>query len=80
MTCYILAAHVPDFAETLAILMNSGSQIDLSGETFVNQLSSLIQRVEQGDHEDRVCVVDKLRRMYQGILSTPEQQLQMPDI
>jgi hypothetical protein len=60
--------------------MISGSQIDLRGETFVNQLSSLIQRVEQGDHEDRAGVVDKLRRMYQGILPTPEQQLQMPDI
>jgi hypothetical protein len=68
------------FTETLAILMNSGSQVDLRGETFENHFSSLIQRVEQGDHEDRAGVVDKLRKMYQGILSTPEQQLQMPDI
>jgi hypothetical protein len=68
------------FTETLAILMNSGSQVDLRGETFETQFSSLIQRVEQGDHEDRAGVVDKLRKMYQGILPTPEQQLQMPDI
>jgi hypothetical protein len=58
------------FTKTLAILMNSGSQIDLRRDTFAAQLPSLIQRMEEADHEDRDIVVDKLRRMYQGFLPT----------
>ncbi len=60
------------FTKTLAILMNSGSQIDLRRDTFAAQLLSLIQRMEEADHEDRDIVVDKLRRMYQGFLPSAE--------
>jgi hypothetical protein len=60
------------FTKTLAILMNSGSQIDLRRDTFAAQLPSLIQRMEAADHGDRDIVVDKLRRMYQGFLPTSE--------
>jgi hypothetical protein len=58
-------AQAISFTETLAILMNLGSQISLHRDRFGNQLSSLIQRVEQGNHEDRDNVIDKLRRMFQ---------------
>ena len=64
------------FTETLAILMNSGSPKAFHRETFVNQLSSLIRRVEGGDHEARDDVLEKLRKMFQGFLSTARQQPQ----
>jgi hypothetical protein len=62
------------FADTLGILMTSGSQNALRGESFADQLSSLIRRIEQGEHEDRDHIVDKLNRMFRGILPADEQQ------
>jgi hypothetical protein len=59
------------FTKTLAILMNSGSQIDLRRDTFAAQLPSLIQRMEEADHKDR-DIGGKLRRMYQGFLPSAE--------
>ena len=64
------------FAETLTILMNSKSQFLLPIETLEDQLSSLIRRVEQGDHIDRDNVVGKSRRMSECILSIARQQSQ----
>jgi hypothetical protein len=64
------------FAETLTILMNSESQFPLPLETLEDQLSSLIRRVEQGDHIDRDNVVGKLRRMSGAIISIARQQSQ----
>ena len=67
------------FADTLAILMNSGGLTALDRDTFKDQLISLILRLEQGDDEDRVNVVDQLRRMFQGILSIDSEQPQAPN-
>ena len=64
------------FTETLAILMNSGSLDAFRRETFENQLSLLIRRVEGGAHAARDNVLDKLRRMFQGFLPTTGQQPQ----
>jgi hypothetical protein len=64
------------FTETLAILMNSGSLNAFRRETFENQLSFLIRRVEEGDHAARDNVLDKLRRMFQVFLPTAGQQPQ----
>ena len=58
------------FIETLAIIVHPGSQIVIRREIFADQVSSLILRLEQGDHEDRDNVVDKLRNVYQGLLPT----------
>jgi len=62
------------FADTLAILMTSGSQNALRGGAFADQLSSLIRRIEQGEHEDRDNIVDKLNSMFHGILPADGQQ------
>ena len=64
------------FTETLAILLNSGSLNAFRRETFENQLSFLIRRVEEGDHAARDNVLDKLRRMFRGFLPTAGQQPQ----
>jgi hypothetical protein len=54
------------FTETLTILMNLGSQASLPRDRAERQLSSLVHRIEQGNHEDRDNVLDKLRRLFQG--------------
>lgn len=58
------------FAETLVILTKAGSQAALSRDTFEEQLSLLILRIEQGNHEDRNNVVNKLRNMFGGFLTS----------
>ena len=54
------------FIETLKVLMSTdtrpGAPLHLD-DRFEERFSSLIQRIEQGDHEDRDNVVDKLRKM-----------------
>lgn len=77
---YCLLSHHTDdlpiiqataFADTLAILMNSGSR-----DTFSDQLSSLILRMEYDENEDRVNVVNKICSMFPGIPSTTRQHPQ----
>ena len=51
------------FKETLKALMNTDDQTSLQKDGFEEQISSLIQRIEQGDHEDRENIVAKLRKM-----------------
>ncbi|KAI0000142.1 hypothetical protein BJV74DRAFT_794417 [Russula compacta] len=58
------------FAETLVILTKAGSQAVLRRDTFEEQLSLLILRVEQGSHEDRNNVVVRLRNMFGGFLAS----------
>jgi len=80
----VLSHHTDDlpiiqattFADTLAILMNSGSQTALRRDTFEDQLSSLILRIEDGEDENCINVVDKLCSMFPGISSTTRQHPQ----
>jgi len=67
-------AQVISFAETLVILMRVGSQTSLHRDMFRTQLSSLISRVENGGHQHRDNVVEKLRRIFHDFLldSGPE--------
>jgi len=57
------------FAETLVILMRAGSQTSLRRDTFREQLSFLISRVENGGHQHRDNVAEKLRKIFHGFLS-----------
>jgi len=55
------------FAETLVIL--AGGQTSLRRDMFRAQLSSLISRVENGGHQHRDNVLEKLRRIFHDFLS-----------
>ncbi len=59
----ILAAHVPDFAETLAILMDAGTRTLFYRLTFTGGLSDLVCRLEAGDLRTQF-VADKLCRIF----------------
>ena len=59
--------HAIFFAETLAILMNAGGQAILSRDIFEEQLTALIQWIENDDDQRRDKVVSKLRDIHHGI-------------
>jgi len=59
------------FTETLAILMNLGTQGPFDRNEFQDQLSALIGRIEQDTTEGSGEIVDKLRRMFKDFLPTP---------
>ena len=59
----LLDVQATSFNETLMVLMNTDGQSSLHLDDFEERVSSLIQRIEQGDHEDRNNIVAKLRKM-----------------
>jgi len=64
------------FVETLMILMRVGSQTSLHRDMFRTQFSSLISDVENGGHQHRDNVVEKLRRIFYDLLSDSGSQTQ----
>jgi len=60
--------HAIPFTETLAILMNAGVQSPFDRTEFQDQLSALIERIEQDTTEGSGEIVDKLRRMFEDFL------------
>jgi hypothetical protein len=59
----LLDVQATSFNETLMVLMNTDGQTSLHLDDFEERVSSLIQRIEQGGHEDRDNIVAKLRNM-----------------
>jgi len=63
--------HATSFTETLAILMEAGSQSPFDRTKFQDQLSALIGRIERDTTEGSGEIVDKLRRMFANFLLAP---------
>ena len=55
------------FVKTLAILMDLETQAVLDKVAFADSLVSLIRRIEEGGHQDRDDVVDKLLDIFQDV-------------
>jgi hypothetical protein len=63
--------HATSFTETLAILMDAGSQSPFDRTKFENQLSALIERIEEDTAEGSGNMVKNLRQMFKDFLPTP---------
>ena len=60
--------HATSFTETLAILMDAGTQPPFDRLKFEEELSSLIDRTQHDSTEGSEVVVGKLRRMFKDLL------------
>jgi hypothetical protein len=60
--------HATTFTETLAILMDAGSQSPFDRTKFQDQLSALIGRIERDTAEGSGEMADKLRQMFKDFL------------
>ena len=58
------AEHATSFTETLAILLNAGTQSPFDRIEFQEQLSDFIQEIEKDATAGSTGVVEKLRRMF----------------
>ena len=63
--------HATTFTETLAILMDAGIQSPFDRTKFQNQLSALIERIEQDTTEGSGEMAETLHQMFEYFLPAP---------
>ena len=63
--------HATTFTETLAILMDAGIQSPFDRTKFQNQLSALIERIEQDTTEGSGEMAETIHQMFEYFLPAP---------